>query len=455
MVLPNGEPPSGQLIGRVLDGRFRVDELLGAGGMGAVYGGEQLSVGRAVAIKVLPPAAAADAAAVKRFFREGRLSSRLRHPNVVTTHDFGQTRDGLLYLVMERVDGEPLHELIGNEGPLPPRRALDLARQVASALGEAHARGVVHRDLKPANIMVEHRFGQRDLARVLDFGLARSLDPERSAAGPTESGQICGTPAYMSPEQVQGYPLSGKTDIYSLGCVLFFMLTGRAPFAGPGPTMMMAHLTEDFPRVDGADSRLNQVLADLAARDPDDRPGISAVVRALAAAVESAPMDRVPVVGPPSPGDSAVFAQTLQRRPPPAPPSNGPVAPSPAARIGNRGRWLFLLGLASGLLGAIWWHQSDLRGLAPMAPELRADAEAQAVARAAALTVRLPAPTPLPTNEPSAIPDPAASQVLIRRAASEGRALRRAPTPAAPGSPAPRARGSRKRATAPARVRAQ
>ncbi|HEU5050567.1 MAG TPA: serine/threonine-protein kinase, partial [Gemmatimonadales bacterium] len=214
-----------------LEGRYVVERELGRGGMAVVFMGRDVRHGRAVAIKVLRPELAASLAA-DRFLREIAIASRLTHPHILPLHDSGEvppdspTGFPLLYYVMPYVEGESLRDRIQREGPLPIGDALRLARGAAAALAHAHAHGVVHRDIKPENILLED--GE---AVVADFGLARALDA--AADDPLSlPGLAMGTPAYMSPEQSAGAEVDARTDIYSLGCVLYEMLAGEPPFSG-------------------------------------------------------------------------------------------------------------------------------------------------------------------------------------------------------------------------------
>jgi serine/threonine protein kinase len=229
-------------IGRVIDGRYRVQARIGTGGMGAVYRVEHVRMGKVAAMKVLHRELAGDQAVVKRFHREVEVVSRLNHPNIVQTFDFGYW-DGLLYLIMEYVRGEDLAAMVKREGPQPLSRALGLAIQVCSALDEAHHLGVIHRDLKPENIVCLRR-RQEEHAKVLDFGLAKLR--ERPELGEiTGAGSLVGTPYFMSPEQVKSEPIDHRTDIYSLGATIYRVLTGAFPFEGNSPMgIMTKHLSD-------------------------------------------------------------------------------------------------------------------------------------------------------------------------------------------------------------------
>jgi len=216
------------LEGSIVADRYHILKKLGEGGMGRVYLAEHVKMGRKSALKVLHPGMVKDLDAITRFNREAANASRISHPNVAAVYDFGETSDGLIYLAMEYVDGHSLSTLIDKNGPLPPRRAAEIVRQIAEALAVAHEVGLVHRDLKPDNVLLVMTKEGGDLVKVVDFGIAKAADDESRKV--TKTGYLIGTPDYMSPEQFAGDPLDGRSDIYSLGLVAFNMLTGRLPF---------------------------------------------------------------------------------------------------------------------------------------------------------------------------------------------------------------------------------
>lgn len=231
------------LLNIIIADRYRIDAKLGAGGMGTVYRATRLMIGDEVAVKILHRDAA-DPHAAARFRREAQAAARLKHPNAVTIHDFGVTPDGLQYLVMELVDGRSVRQIIKQEGPLTPSTAAEIVAQVCSALDVAHAHHIVHRDLKPDNIIVNITVnGLR--VKVLDFGIAKLRDD--TAGNLTQTGSILGTPHYMSPEQCLGEELDGRSDIYSLGVVLFEMLTGIVPFNSPTPSAVVVQQVTQAP----------------------------------------------------------------------------------------------------------------------------------------------------------------------------------------------------------------
>ena len=225
-------PREDPMIGRVLDDRFKVRMRLGAGAMGVVYCAWQASIGREVAIKVMDPRLGHDDTTAKRFFREARLASLLSQPNTVAVYDFGQTNDGLFYLVMERLRGQTLRQILRKSGPFSVARTVRIGVQLCDALEAAHGLGVIHRDLKPSNLFILDKPHGRDLLKVLDFGLAKSLFPEQSIASVTGSDHIVGTPTYMPPEVITGKPSDHLSDLYAVGVILYELISGTPPFIG-------------------------------------------------------------------------------------------------------------------------------------------------------------------------------------------------------------------------------
>jgi tRNA A-37 threonylcarbamoyl transferase component Bud32 len=229
------------LIGRTLNHRYLVEDKIGEGGFGAVFRGKQIATGREVALKILHPHNSSDPTIIARFKREAEACSKLRDVHTVTTYDFDETEDGILYLAMELLRGRSLHHLQKSDGPLPSARVLGIIDQVAQSLGEAHANGIVHRDMKPENVFVESRnvgagagagsaATVEDHVKVLDFGIAKMISGEKEAQALTAVGQTLGTLEFMSPEQLRGQTLDGRSDIYALGMMSYEMLTGVLPF---------------------------------------------------------------------------------------------------------------------------------------------------------------------------------------------------------------------------------
>jgi serine/threonine-protein kinase len=236
----------GDLVGTVLAERYAIKQKLGEGSMGVVYLGEHVRIGALRAIKVISPAMARNAEAVARFTREAANASHVNHPNVCIMHDFGETAEGLVYLAMEYIDGESLGDIIRREGPLLPHRAAEITKQIAAALGAAHHQNIVHRDLKPDNIMITRTPQGSEIAKVVDFGIAKAVGGEEGQSI-TRTDLVVGTPEYMSPEQLAGDVLDGRSDIYSLALVLYRMLTGRLPFEANSAQEVLLKRLADAP----------------------------------------------------------------------------------------------------------------------------------------------------------------------------------------------------------------
>lgn len=235
------------MVGRVIANTFRLEKAIGEGAMGTIYRAEQISLQKAVVIKLLHRHLAGDPTLAKRFHREAKAASLLNHPNCITIIDFGQTEDQILYIAMEFINGVDLAELVYAEHPLDPKRIINILKQTCTALDEAHANGVLHRDLKPENIMITERRHSKDFVKVLDFGIAKLQ--ESSPGGPgtfqTMAGVVCGTPEYMSPEQARGEKLDGRSDLYSIGIMLYQMLTNTVPFEADSPLgVVTQHLSK-------------------------------------------------------------------------------------------------------------------------------------------------------------------------------------------------------------------
>ncbi len=288
--------PAESFIGRTLNNRYVVEGKLGEGGFGAVFRGKQIATGREVALKILHPHNSGDPTIVARFRREAEACSKLRDPHTVTTYDFDETEDGTLFLAMELLRGRSLHQLQKSEGPFPFERVLDILDQVSESLGEAHQNGIVHRDMKPENVIIETRAGQ-DYVKVLDFGIAKMISGDREVQALTAVGQTLGTLEFMSPEQLRGIKLDGRSDIYALGMMAYEMLTGELPFKNaktpieiinfhmkdtpPAPSKMRPDLKIP-PAVD-------EVLLKMVAKSRDNRYADTAALRA---GIEEARHDR-------------------------------------------------------------------------------------------------------------------------------------------------------------------
>ena len=281
--------PSG-LVGETLAGRYRLIELLGSGAMGEVYLGEHLTMGRHDAIKVLSRRYADDPDLRSRFLRGARNLARIRHPNVCAVYDFGETDQGAQFLAIEYVPGGTLGELVARTGPLPVRRACEIAIQIAQGLQAAHDQGIVHRDLKPENVMLAQGRDGEDQAKVVDFDIAKGRADD-AGGDSTQVGALVGTPRFMSPEQLLGDSLDGRSDLYSLGIVTFWMLTGRLPFEGDTAREMTMRRLEGealaledvapgrFPP--GLDAELRRVLSRAVEGRHDDAGSFAAALAAI------------------------------------------------------------------------------------------------------------------------------------------------------------------------------
>jgi tRNA A-37 threonylcarbamoyl transferase component Bud32 len=314
-----GSPGEGEII----EGRYRLLAPIAQGGMASVFRAEHVRLGRQVALKLIARDLLERAEAVQRFQREAQIVARLRHPNVVEVIDFGRSANGQHYLVMELIEGEDLRQVIEREGPLPLPRTRGILRQIVLALEYAHGEGVVHRDLKSANIMLVREPEGGERVKLLDFGICKG--PE-STTGLTAAGMVMGTPAYISPEQISGKPVDARTDLYSLGVILYEMLTGALPFRGNTAEVLSAHLLrapaplrERRPEIPPA---LEEVILRTLAKNPEDRfPS----ARALGLAFESA-------CGEGAPGGSTLLLAAVPA-PSPRPGTEPGLVASPGRRL--------------------------------------------------------------------------------------------------------------------------
>jgi serine/threonine-protein kinase len=278
-------------------GQYRLKQKLGGGGMGEVYLAEHRMMKRPCAVKIIKADKAGDPQALARFEREVRATAKLSHWNSIDIYDYGRTADGTFYYVMEFLPGHNIGEIVEEYGPFSPGRAVYLMDQVCAALIEAHGIGLVHRDIKPANIFCAYRGGVFDVAKLLDFGLAKkTIDAGDGTMHLTIEGTITGSPLFMSPEQATGGDdVDGRSDIYSLGAVMYLMLTGRAPFEFDNPVkVMIAHASQDVepPRAHNAaiPQELEDVILRCLEKDPDHRfQDVAALQRALREVVVDEP----------------------------------------------------------------------------------------------------------------------------------------------------------------------
>src|SRR5712671_1505489 len=347
---PGFRPPmlsaTDPLVGTVISGRFRVDDLIGQGGMGKVYRARHLALDRTIVLKMLKPQLLEDPTLVGRFEREAKAASRLNHPNVIQVLDFGRLEnDGTLYIVMEHVPGKDLRLVLRDEWPLAEERLCSIMAQVCSALGEAHVNDVIHRDLKPENVMVEARRDQPDHVKVLDFGIAKILGPDVPALarqgivpisdaeqpGLTRHDVVCGTPQYMAPEQATGSALDERCDLYAVGVILYQMATGHLPFDGASSMEVLTRHVNEAPvppRQRQPDAPISEAMERLIlralAKDPAMRP-------------QTAEQFRDELLAVPGQARSAARATTPSRSNTPIPQTGAPSGP---LRRGERILWI-------------------------------------------------------------------------------------------------------------------
>ena len=351
-------------IGRVLAGKYRIDALLKRGGMGAVYRATHLMLRKPIAIKLIKPELVTSEDTVRRFHREAQAASRLDHPNIVTIHDLGQAEDGTLYIAMELVSGTSLKELVKTEGPLPPQRAIGIAKAIGSALSLAHRNHIIHRDLKPQNIMVGTDAEGKEQPKLLDFGIAKTFESEGPAL--TSTGLVLGTPHYMSPEQAKGTTVDGRSDLYALGIILYEMLVGKVPFDDTSiPAILIKHLNEKpKPPTElrpGLDAALEAVVLRCLEKEPGSRYQSA---EELTRALDAAELALTKPGPPPIPKKTAASAPALDaatnRATQPTVRVTGRSRPpaSPASRSGSKGLAIVLGAVALLLLafaGAAYW----------------------------------------------------------------------------------------------------
>jgi Tfp pilus assembly protein PilF/predicted Ser/Thr protein kinase len=397
-----------ELIGRTIaSGRYEIVQLLGEGGMGAVYQARQVAMDRMVALKLIQPELVRSPAAAARFQREMKLTARIEHPNTIRVYDFGET-EGQLFLTMELLRGRTLASVLAQSGRLDLPRIVRIATQVCRALQAAHSEGVVHRDLKPDNVMLLEQYGERDVVKVLDFGIAKSLD-ERDP-GVTTVGAVLGTPAYMSAEQAMGRPVDQRSDLYSLGVMLYEMASGRVPFTAPALTaLLVAHATEAPPPLaqvaPGVHLGLVAVIDELLRKDPEARPQTAKAVEQRLEALQGG------VMAGPLPGSHAPVAIS-------------PTMPVvPPVKSGSRGIWLALLVIVlvgGGVAAAILVPRSQApaqpspQTSAPPSPRPAADVAAR-LAAARAKLAGFGDPAPPDACPPGAAADAAELVIEARR----------------------------------------
>jgi tRNA A-37 threonylcarbamoyl transferase component Bud32 len=426
---------------RVLGGRYRLVRHIARGGMAEVYVAEDQLLNRTVAVKVLFPELAHDEAFVERFRREARAAASLNHHNIVSVYDFGED-EGSWFIVMEYVEGRNLRDIIRSEGQLDPPRAAALAAEVAAALAAAHAQGIIHRDVKPANVLIAADAGT---VKVADFGIARAAGARQ---GLTMPGTVLGTATYLSPEQAQGAEVDFRTDVYSLGMVLYEMLAGKPPFTGDSPVAIayqQLSQTAPPPSTHNADvpPPLDAIVMRAMSKNPDDRQATAEEIREELLAIDRAAGDpeATAVAPPPPPEATAVIAAGSTSVLPPVVDPEPPVTRRPAGVVSDdvyrRRRAAVIAAVALAALAVIvllvLLSGGDDKGTVAV-PDVvgRPEAEATRILTEAGLKVRVTQrDSPVPTDQVSD-QDPDAGQVVSRDSTVTIFVARPAPTTTAP-----------------------
>ncbi|MBI3650587.1 MAG: protein kinase [Acidobacteria bacterium] len=358
-----------ELVGQTIAGKYRIEVKLGAGGMGQVYRATRLNIGDRVAVKILQPEFADQPQLIKRFHLEAQAAARLKHPNVVAVYDFGTTASGLMYLVMEMVEGHSLREVMNRHGRFTPHEAYKVVAQICAALDEAHHHNIVHRDLKPDNILVASTTHGK-LVKVVDFGIAKLLNAAEDSEKLTQTGAALGTPYYMPPEQCLGQAIDQRADLYSLGILLFEMLAGSVPFRAPtAGALMMQHVNDTPPplTIFKVPIAVEAVVMRALAKAPRDRQqSAREFATQLKAAIKGAAANPTPPLVQPS-----FYPPTVRERtsdPARLPTREGygkpayQTAPDRPTPSGFRHRVVWLMGAALVCLvaaGLVWWRWKE------------------------------------------------------------------------------------------------
>jgi len=335
------DPPTDDTdVGRLLAGRYELRERIAEGGMGAIFKSLQRGLGRYVAVKVLHEHLSTDDEVARRFYREMQATARIEHPNTVRVYDFGHDENGRLFLVMELLHGRSLDQVLVDEGPLSVARTARIGAQIANALVAAHREGVIHRDLKAENVLLCDDAGQRDLVKILDFGLARLVDGHPGEK--TQVGVRVGTPVYMAPEVIEHQAADERADLYALGVLQYEMIVGKPPFVGSPHTILEAHRTEEAPRAGEATAKcpawLDRLIGSLLRKDPTARPHDAAKI---AYVLEQGALR-----------EAAIEMGHLD--PPPPPASSAPGQLTAVALMGGAGGMVLGGAIVAGLAAAAW-----------------------------------------------------------------------------------------------------
>ncbi len=418
------------LIGQTLAGKYRIDKLIKTGGMGSVYLGKHVLMEKTVAIKVLRPSLAVDDAVVARFSREAKAASRISHPHAVSVTDFGEAENGVVFLVMEYLDGRTLKETIATDGQMSLERVVEIVRQVAGALDVAHSQGVIHRDLKSDNIMLVSHNGA-EWAKVLDFGIAKIQQAEGARdVEITEANLVVGTPQYMSPEQCsQSGPLDARSDIYSLGIIIFEMLAGRVPFTGDSPTGIMMKQVQDPPPSiltmrDDLPVAVDEILKRALAKQPLDRPASAGELSGALSALVSPTGETARVSGPIGAANTVAntpvnhvandAAEETVVRPRPPVPERPMQSEPPSPSSFNPWRVMVPAAIVLVLVFGVVFLLTRGAGQSDQGPALTADPNSQPVQESVPATGQtesdirsVAVPSPTPTAKPTTLEVPA------------------------------------------------
>ncbi len=437
-------------IGKVVGGKFRIDALIGEGAMGRVYRGEQLSLGKPVAIKVLHEHLGGDERIAKRFHREALAASRLSHPNSLSIIDFGEAKGGALFIAMELLEGEDLQAILDHDAPLSPARIGHLMGQTLRALDEAHHAGIIHRDLKPENVVVLAERSGQERVKVCDFGIAKIVENEGRSTAITKDGYVCGTPEYMAPEQARGDAIDLRADIYSAGVMLYQMLCGRVPFQAESALgIITRHIMEppDPPRRVrpewGIPRSLEAIALKALAKAPAERfesaAAMAAAIDEAVAALGARASERL------GEGSFAGAPEEDEEEQPASSPASPEVGAKAAAPRGGRA-WLLALFAAVGVLAFgiwLWMHPpDDAERTPPIAEPSHESATHEAATHEAAAHEAAPPTEPSAPQE--AVPDPVPPETPIEpapraptKAHAHTHAPAAAPQPSAEPPPAP------------------
>jgi eukaryotic-like serine/threonine-protein kinase len=415
---PSDQGAPDPLVGTTVAERYRIERLLGSGGMGAVYLAEHVHMRKPVALKVLHKELAGVNEVVARFEREAIAAGRVEHPNVAPATDFGKLDDGSFYLVLEYVDGKSLRDLIA-EGPLAWERAVAIARQIVSALVAAHAAGIVHRDLKPDNVMLVAQPDGSERVKVLDFGIARVTlaEPQRDVTHLTKVGAVMGTVAYMSPEQALGEEVDERTDLYALGVIVHEMITGRVPFDADSAAQILAkQITQNAPPLPpGSPAPLAALVTELLGKTRVERPPSARAV-----------LERLDGLGTPSSAPAVAGAATASAKDPKKLVIGVGLAIGLAAALG--------IAALSGEGASTAEPAAVTSGAAPSPPSVPSEASPKRIGERAERT---------PSGEPSAVDATSAGPSASTPSASTASSTSR-------GAPAARSTSKKKQQSAPA-----